>query len=322
MSVTASKVLNKDKVIVFKNPGETPKYAEKEEFLTGAIQSAFPIAQQEILEGTVVVNPGDNAINGSNTFFTKHFKRGDVIFSEGNYLLIAEVESDTVLGLFDDSTVSLANTKYKNGGPVQEFLDAEGNRIGAVSEKGLVVDKSSRFQELRANSPVPSTARVPYITGTLTITLGSPNVVGVGTKFVEEVREGQVLWVEDANAFLLVDAINSDTSLGLLFPFPGATTPGSKAKFLPNPIRVINSLGELVLDIPATGKMFNATGLQMVALGTSEPTIGLPFYNKAALPTAALPGQFIYVMDDVGGPTPAHWNGAFWGRTSDNAPIS
>ena len=53
----------------------------------------------------------------------------------------------------------------------------------------------------------------------------------------------------------------------------------------------------------------------------------LPTYAKADLPAAAdLPDStlrwMIFVSDDVGGSTPAFWDGTNWRRTSDRAVIA
>jgi len=52
--------------------------------------------------------------------------------------------------------------------------------------------------------------------------------------------------------------------------------------------------------------------------------VRLQVYAKAALPTPVdTSGRYlIFVTDDVGGSTPAFWDGTNWRRTSDRAVIS
>lgn len=52
-----------------------------------------------------------------------------------------------------------------------------------------------------------------------------------------------------------------------------------------------------------------------------EP-VRLPSYTVSTLPNAAEAGLMIFVLDEVGGETPAYSSGGVWKRTSDGATVS
>lgn len=70
---------------------------------------------------------------------------------------------------------------------------------------------------------------------------------------------------------------------------------------------------------------FVAGGTERLSVGVSAVTVTnqlvLPSYTVANLPTG-VSGGLVYVTDEIGGATPAHFDGTDWRRVSDNAIVS
>lgn len=72
--------------------------------------------------------------------------------------------------------------------------------------------------------------------------------------------------------------------------------------------------------------IFQVANTTKMSVTTTKVTAAVPFelpnYAKASLPTGMLAGAFIFVTDDVGGSTPAFFDGTNWRRVADRAIVS
>lgn len=85
------------------------------------------------------------------------------------------------------------------------------------------------------------------LTGTVTVTEDSKDVVGVGTQFTTELRPGQTVVV--AGGQYKVDSIESDTELTLTYPYPTTTAAGETATARELPAYVHDSERDDVIGI-------------------------------------------------------------------------
>lgn len=69
--------------------------------------------------------------------------------------------------------------------------------------------------------------KTAYSTGTVTTTLGSKTVTGVGTTWTGNVEAGMLITGPGANSYAVVESVESNTSLTLTYPWPWTALAGS-----------------------------------------------------------------------------------------------
>ena len=95
--------------------------------------------------------------------------------------------------------------------------------------------------------------------GTLNVTNGSPNIVGVGTAWSGVVRQGWALYAPDGKLYQVL-SVNSNTSITLARNYTGATVTGAVYDFVPTQGET-RTLAQRVSDLIATYAGFVTTRL-------------------------------------------------------------
>lgn len=142
-----------------------------------------------------------------------------------------------------------------------------------------------------------------YATGTVTVTLGSAAVTGVGTSWLGNVDPGMLFFRQTGptTVFIPVKTVNSNTSLELESPWPEATAAGvayAATRTLVLPVATyVSPRYTSTTDVPivavVAGRLVVATRSNLFLSDPVDPDVGTPFplvfsaVNVHALPAGA-----------------------------------
>ena len=179
------------------------------------------ITRTSKLTGTIGVTNNSVTVNGSGTSFTTELQRGESIEIEGVAYVIDAIVSDTELTLMNpyggSTDTGLDCFKKLSRFDGAYASDSEGQTV-AVSGKGAI-----DIDYLHGDFEV-SILSLTQITGDISVTNGTANIVGSGTAFTTELAVLEQIVIE--GVIYTVYSIIDDTHIALTTTYTGPTDSG------------------------------------------------------------------------------------------------
>lgn len=215
--------------------------------------------------------------------------------------LVVSVSPNNVVEVGSDTTATYSPDPGNFSLGVSSPLSQDGN--GNLAIRGPVITDEGSF---RTDFTVEGTASsfATTLTGTAQFVNGSTNVVGSGTTFTTQVKQGQ--WIklsaDPETDYAQVAFINSDTSITLSSTYGG--TSSTAATVVSNWATVTPSGGSLVFGTSvvglSSGTTANATGY-IRSLADSQP-LSVQFYLSVSNVFTNV--NHYWGLQDIGGKTP------------------